>query len=193
MSHPTGLAAPTNLEVTAVHEVTNGWAVDLRWVDNAHGEQCYWLTYRRTGDFIWASSTHLYADTTAVREFINFGATEPTVVMSVVASIPQGLSGWSNSVTVRLPGAAEITAGSRPPHDGLGFGLFAWGGGTTADLLKAVGCPEDRVAFWVTTHDGRFLVYIPGASLDVVNADWYGRFRRDTVPRTPMIARCLPP
>ncbi|MGE0227979.1 MAG: hypothetical protein AB7I38_05350 [Dehalococcoidia bacterium] len=84
-----------------------------------------------------------------------------------------------------------IIAGNKPPAAG-GFGSFAFGGGTFAQLLDASGCPQATSAFFHNKPDGSFVAYIPGTSISVVNQDVMALFPNDTIPNgTIFIGRCV--
>jgi hypothetical protein len=82
-----------------------------------------------------------------------------------------------------------IIAGTRPPGDG-GFGTFAFGGGTFAQLIAASGCPEETATFFYNKPDGTYAVYIPAAP-DAVNEEIVALFPGDSIPSgTLFTAKC---
>lgn len=99
----------------------------------------------------------------------------------------QGLYGVSTA-TAAVSGSATITSGVIPSSGG--FGLIVFGGGTSAQLVTAAGCPLSTVAFWASDEAGGYLPYVPGASISVVNAAWNARFPTGIPANTPLIARC---
>lgn len=82
----------------------------------------------------------------------------------------------------------EIWSG-RIPQDG-GFGLVVFGGGTSEQLVAAVGCTSERAAFWATAG-GAFVTYVPRTNVSAVNAAWYALFPKGILPTgTAIIGRC---
>ncbi len=73
-----------------------------------------------------------------------------------------------------------IIGGNKPPAGG-GFGTFAFGGGTFAQLLAASECPEETATFFYNKPDGAYAVYIPAAP-DVANEEFVTLFPNDTIP-----------
>jgi hypothetical protein len=82
--------------------------------------------------------------------------------------------------------AGRIVAGSVPSS---GIGLLIYGGGSAEQLISASGCPLDALAFWASV-DGRFVPFIPAATVAVVNAAWNARFGEGLPASTALIARC---
>ena len=75
-----------------------------------------------------------------------------------------------------------ITAGTRPPLDGSGFGLFAIGELTFAQLEIGVCGAATADRYWVTDEAGNFVVYVPGAGLAAVNQRWNAMFPGGRIP-----------
>lgn len=69
----------------------------------------------------------------------------------------------------------QLLFGSKPPAAG-GFGTFAINCGDVADLVTVSGCPAATSAFFYNKADGGFAVYLPGATVVVVNAEFLGIF-----------------
>lgn len=84
-------------------------------------------------------------------------------------------------------GGGNIVTGSLPAR---GFGLFVFARGSNDDLLAASGCPRSTAAFWASNAAGKFDVYIPGASVAVLNAAWNQRFGGGIPTGTLLIGRC---
>lgn len=83
-----------------------------------------------------------------------------------------------------------IIGGNKPPVAG-GFGTFAFGGGTFAELLEASECPEETATFFYNKPDGSYAVYIPAAP-DVANAEIRTLFPGDSIPPgTLFTAKCV--
>ncbi len=73
-----------------------------------------------------------------------------------------------------------IIGGAKPPAGG-GFGTFAFGGGTFAQLLVASECPEESATFFYNKPDGTWAVYIP-AALDAANEEIMTLFPGNSIP-----------
>lgn len=84
---------------------------------------------------------------------------------------------------------ASLVRGSVPPNGG--YGLFVFGGGTNAELVKASGCPAATASFWATNSTGQFVTYIPGAAVEVANASWNQLFPDGIPYGTALIGRCV--
>ena len=86
----------------------------------------------------------------------------------------------------------EVLFGSVPPPGG-GFGTFALSCGTLEELVTASECPEETVTFFYNKPDGSFAVYIPGADVGIVNAEFTGIFNGDPAIETNTIftAKCV--
>jgi hypothetical protein len=65
-------------------------------------------------------------------------------------------------------------------------------GGSTAQLLVASGCPATTAAFWASNAAGEFDVYVPAATVTVVNAAWNARFADGIPANTPLLGQCRP-
>lgn len=85
----------------------------------------------------------------------------------------------------------QLLFGSKPPAAG-GFGTFAINCGDVADLVTVSGCPAATSAFFYNKADGGFAVYLPGATVVVVNAEFLGIFNGDPDIEEPTIftAKC---
>lgn len=84
-----------------------------------------------------------------------------------------------------------IIGGDKPPSGG-GFGTFAFGGGTFAQLLAASECPEESAIFFHNKPDGTWAVYIP-AALDAANEEIMTLFPGDSIPSgTLFTGKCVP-
>jgi len=98
-------------------------------------------------------------------------------------------------LSVMQPASVEaqtggILGGNKPPAGG-GFGTFAFGGGTFAQLLAASECPEETATFFYNKPDGSYAVYIPAAP-DVANAEIMALFAGDSIPPgTLFTAKCV--
>ena len=84
--------------------------------------------------------------------------------------------------------SGRLTGGAIPP--GGGFGLVVFGGGTSAQLVAASGCPPQTAVFWVTSPAGNFVTYIPAASVATVNSEWRTMFANGIPANTALVARC---
>lgn len=71
----------------------------------------------------------------------------------------------------------SLSSGSVPSR---GFGLIVFGGGTIAELVIASGVGA-RGALYATVG-GNFIVYVPGARIDAVNADFLAAFPGGVIP-----------
>lgn len=85
-----------------------------------------------------------------------------------------------------------IIGGNKPPVAG-GFGTFAFGGGTFAQLLEASECPEETATFFYNKPDGSFAVYIPGSDVTIVNEEFLGIFNGEPAidETTIFTAKCM--
>jgi hypothetical protein len=89
------------------------------------------------------------------------------------------------------PGTGTVVRGEIPPNGG--FGLIVFGGGSFSQLVAAVGCPGNQVAFW-TTSNGRFIPFIPAAEVQAANAEFAAIYPGHSIPpNTPLVGRCLAP
>jgi hypothetical protein len=84
-------------------------------------------------------------------------------------------------------GSGTMVSGSVPTSGG--FGLVVFGGGTSADLVAASGCPTASSAFWASSG-GNFVTYVPGTSIGAVNQAWLAMFASGIPSGTPLIGRC---
>jgi LysM repeat protein len=80
----------------------------------------------------------------------------------------------------------KIIAGAIPES---GFGLLVYGGGSTEKLVEAANCARASLALWASL-DGKFVSYVPGATIAVVNAQWNEQFGEAIPPSTALIGRC---
>ncbi len=110
----------------------------------------------------------------------------------VTASGPRGIA--VDSVRVSVGGTVPVSGDTRGrlldgaiPDQGVGLILF--GGGTNEELLAASGCAAEAARFFATV-DGRFIGYIPGAQVAVVNADWDAHFPDGLPAHLALLARC---
>lgn len=98
----------------------------------------------------------------------------------------------SASATVSVTGylsQGKLTYGE-VPHEG-GFALVIFGGGNSLDLVYASGCPPQSATFWTTDAVGRFVIYLPGTTVAVVNAAWDAKWGGEPIPAgTPILGRC---
>ena len=92
------------------------------------------------------------------------------------------------------PETGTVIAGEVPTEStpGLGLGLIVFGGGTSQQLVEAVGCPMRSARFWVL-DGGEFVVYIPASRVSSVNRGWFARFEGGIAPNTPLLASCRQP
>jgi len=85
--------------------------------------------------------------------------------------------------------AGKLTYGEVPREGG--FALVVFGGGLSLDLVYASGCPPATASFWTTDNAGRFVVYLPGSTVAVVNAAWEAKWGDEGIPEgTPLLGRC---
>jgi hypothetical protein len=84
--------------------------------------------------------------------------------------------------------SGRLTYGSIPP--GGGFALVIFGGGSNLDLVAASGCPPATASFWSTNDAGAFVLYLPGSTVEVVNAAWNEKFGSGLPVGTPLLGRC---
>ncbi len=118
-----------------------------------------------------------------------------TLRFQVYANTPRGVA--LDSVEVRVSGESQVanvpgeTRGrllsGEVPRGGVGLILF--GGGTNEELVSATGCAVEDARFF-TTVDGRFVGYIPGAQVALVNAEWNQHFSEGLPANLPLLARC---
>ena len=87
--------------------------------------------------------------------------------------------------TFIVAGTGTIVSGGIPSD---GFGLFVFGGGTSAQLVAAAGCSSGRAMFFVLI-DGQWVPFIPAAPPSV-NARWNAVFGASMAPSTPMLGSC---
>lgn len=123
-------------------------------------------------------------------------------------SAPSGTSGWAVEQYLRgvasnastSPGAVveaapppapsttgKIVGGTIPA--GGGVGLVVYGGGSKEELFTASGCPKATAVFWAS-QDGKFVTYIPAATVAVVNAAWDDAFPEGIPAGTALVGRC---
>ncbi|MFN8585006.1 MAG: hypothetical protein U0446_06770 [Dehalococcoidia bacterium] len=86
-----------------------------------------------------------------------------------------GNSATSNVTYEVTAGAGAIVYGAPPPRTG-GYGTFSFTGGTFEELLAASGCPRTSAVFFYNKTDGAFAVWIPGAEVQAVNAEFLALF-----------------
>jgi len=154
---------------------------------------------------------HYFIDTTASAAGTVIPAGDPKIIHSGTLTQDLGaLTAGSHTVTVVLgqfthtacetrssvtftvaanaaPGT--IISGSVPTSGG--FGLFVFGGGTIAQLVTATGCPAASMAVWATAG-GSFIVYVPGTTISVVNAEFLATFPGGNIPaNTPFVGKCV--
>lgn len=96
----------------------------------------------------------------------------------------------SYTVVNQLSGTGTVLFGSKPPLTG-GFGTFAFGGGTFAQLLTASGCPQATAVFFFNKPDGAFATWIPASTVAAVNAEIIARFASTIPEETIFTARCV--
>lgn len=121
---------------------------------------------------------------------------------------PSGTSGWAVEQYLRGT-AAPTSAGGAPAAEvapplrapsttgkivsgtipAQGPGLIVYGGGSKEELFSASGCPKATAVFW-TSQDGKFVTYIPAATVAVVNAAWDDTFPEGIPPGTALVGRC---
>jgi hypothetical protein len=82
----------------------------------------------------------------------------------------------------------HFTYGSIPLEGGFELVIFA--GGSNLDLLAASRCPFTTASFWATNDTGAFVIYLPGTTVDVVNAGWHEKFPGGIPAGTPLLGRC---
>jgi hypothetical protein len=117
----------------------------------------------------------------------NVGGTAATATPTTVATAAP-TAGAATSATPATGGTGTIVSGSIPASGG--FGLIVFGGGSSAQLLAASGCPAGTAAFWATNASGDFDGYVPGTTIAVVNAAWNARFAAGIPANTPLIGKC---
>lgn len=141
------------------------------------------------------------------------GAAEADGYKWLRISAPSGTSGWAveqylrgvsptsggttastspGTVAEVAPPAApsttgKIVGGSIPA--GGGVGLVVYGGGSKEELFAASGCPKATAVFWAS-QDGKFVTYIPAATVAVVNAAWDNVFEEGIPAGTALVGRC---
>ncbi|MGE0227569.1 MAG: matrixin family metalloprotease [Dehalococcoidia bacterium] len=92
------------------------------------------------------------------------------------------------SVTTYLS-QGTLTYGEVPAEGG--FALVIFGGGSSLDLVYASGCSPGTASFWTTDVAGRFVIYLPGSTVSVVNAAWEAKWGATGIPEgTPLLGRC---
>lgn len=112
-----------------------------------------------------------------------------TVVVQVLSPEAVLATGTPTFTYTATPPAGQITAGTVPNS---GLGLIRFSGGTNEQLTLAAiaqGCSTSRLSFF-STVGGRFVVFIPGTSIGVVNADWNARFPGGVPAETPLLVAC---
>jgi hypothetical protein len=110
----------------------------------------------------------------------------PTVAPIPTPTVPPSSVVVATPTPAPTPPPATIS-GRVPPQ---GFGLVVYSG-TLDQLVTASGCPRATSAFFFT-FDGRFVAYIPGAQVTVVNAEVLSKFSGGNVPAsTPLVAKCV--
>ena len=82
----------------------------------------------------------------------------------------------------------HFSYGSIPVNGG--FALVVFQGGSGLDLVAASGCPPVSAKFWTTDVNGNFVIYLPGTSVEIVNAAWSQRFPTGIPPATPLLGSC---
>ena len=81
----------------------------------------------------------------------------------------------------------KIVGGTIPAQGGVG--LIVYGGGSKEELFTASGCPKATAVFWAS-QDGKFVTYIPAATVAVVNAAWDDTFPEGIPAGTALVGRC---
>jgi hypothetical protein len=134
------------------------------------------------------------------------GAAEADGYKWLRISSPNGTSGWTveqylRGVASTGGGAAsaapapvvapsttgKIVGGAIPASGGVG--LVVYGGGSKEELFAASGCPKATAVFWAS-QDGKFVTYIPAATVAVVNAAWDDAFPEGIPAGTALVGRC---
>jgi hypothetical protein len=106
----------------------------------------------------------------------------------VTASDPNMHSASAQVNVTAYVSQGRLTYGSIPPEGG--FELVIFGGGSSLDLVVASGCSPDTASFWTTDDAGNFVIFLPGSTVEVVNAGWYEKFPDDIPSGTPLLGSC---
>ena len=159
------------------------------------------MTSGNSGGPVWERTADGYnvigiaesvADTTNVAVRIS-----PQVAETFRSWIGRGIAAPSESPgsgaaaparTASDAGAAGRIVSGAVPADG-GVGLIVFGGGSSAQLLAASGCPVSTAAFWAS-KDGGFVTYVPGTTVAAVNAGWIATFPNGIPANIALMARC---
>ena len=83
-----------------------------------------------------------------------------------------------------------VNANAAGPVPARGFGLFAFAGGSPAQLLAASGCPGGTAAFWVSDGRGDFVIWVPGTTVAAVNVPWLALYPNGLPANTAVLGRC---
>lgn len=97
----------------------------------------------------------------------------------------------SGSATVNIAAyvsQGRLSYGSIPAEGGFSLVIFA--GGSSLDLVFASGCSPTTATFWTTDEAGRFVIYLPGSTVAIVNQGWDAKFGDEIPPGTPLLGRC---
>ena len=98
-------------------------------------------------------------------------------------------------ITVQLPAAepagqrqqvASIISGQVFPG---GISMVVFSGGTTEELIEAIGCPLPTLAMWASTSSGSLVQYTVGRPA-FVNAAWTSMFTNGLPELTPLLLKC---
>lgn len=132
------------------------------------------------------------------------GESQATVIaatagpVAVGANIAVGANAPVSCTGTLIVAGAVVPPGGGGEGSGLidgeiaadGTSLVGWGGGSTEDLVAAVGEQVDADACSIhATVDGEFVTYVPGAAIAAVNANWMAAFA-DGVSVPAVIVTC---
>lgn len=122
--------------------------------------------------------------------------TEPGAYLSfqVIGNLNGSLLTDSIGITVQAPPAepapvtpsATIVSGT-VFHGGVSIIVFS--GGTTEELVSAIGCPLPTLAMWASSPTGTLVQYTVGRPA-FVNASWTGLFPAGLPELTPLLVKC---
>lgn len=116
-------------------------------------------------------------------------ATVGIMQFQVTAYDPYLHSGSATVSVTAYVSSGKLTYGEVPKEGG--FALVIFGGGLSLDLVYASGCAPAAAAFWTTDNVGRFVIYLPGSTVGVVNAAWEAKWGDAGIPEgTPLLGRC---
>lgn len=104
-----------------------------------------------------------------------------------VASTGSGAASAAPAPVVAPSTTGKIVGGAIPASGGVG--LVVYGGGSKEELFAASGCPKATAVFWAS-QDGKFVTYIPAATVAVVNAAWDDAFPEGIPAGTALVGRC---